>query len=274
MSKKIYFITTEISPFAEVSNLASFSANVPLALQDMGNEVRTIIPKYGFISERKYILREVIRLKSIPFEFNGENIVASAKSGFIPKTRVQVYFLESEAWFKNLTNLLYKAKNGRVMLDNGKRYSFYSKAVLSTLPHLFWSPDIFICNGWQSALIPSIYKQQFEGLNEFYKGLKTLLVIHELDEYAQFEREVLKNIGISIDKTIKGDNINIFEVASFDADKIVILDKPSSLISKKLMALGSFKKNKEKVTIVKTENDEDFNFNSMSEQINNIISKL
>lgn len=274
MPKKIYFITTEIAPFAEVSKLATFSSIVPLLLQDMGNEVRTIIPKYGFISERKYILREVIRLKSIPFEFNGEDIVASAKSGFIPKTRVQVYFLESELWFKTLTNLLYKAKNGRVLLDNGKRYSFYSKAVLSTLPHLFWSPDIFICNGWQSALIPSIYKKQFEGLNTFYKGLKTLLIIHDLDEYAQFERQVLLDAGIIVDKTIKGDHINIYEVASFDVDKIVVLDKPSALISKKLMALSSFKKNKDKVTIIKTEDDEEFNFDSISEQINNIISKL
>ena len=108
-NKKIYFSTTEIVPFANVSNLAPFSTAVPTLLQELGHDIRTILPKYGFISERKYILREVIRLREIPFPFCGEEEIASAKSAFIPKTRVQVYFLESEEWFKPLNNLLYKS---------------------------------------------------------------------------------------------------------------------------------------------------------------------
>ena len=111
MSKKIYFSTTEIIPFANVSSIAGFSTNIPTKLQELGHDIRTILPKYGFISERKYILREVIRLREIPFEFCGTEAVASAKSAFIPKTRVQVYFLEDEYWFKPLTNLLYNSKN-------------------------------------------------------------------------------------------------------------------------------------------------------------------
>ena len=70
MSKKIYFSTTEIIPFANVSNLAEFSTFVPYKLQDLGHDIRTVLPKYGFISERKYILREVIRLREIPFQFS------------------------------------------------------------------------------------------------------------------------------------------------------------------------------------------------------------
>ena len=165
MPKKLYYLTTEITPFANVSPLAEFSAKVPLALQGKGHDIRTIIPKYGYVSERKYILREVIRLREIPFEFDGEEQVASAKSAFIPKTRVKVYFLEDDYWFKPLTNLIYKSKNGRVLSDNGERYGYFAKAVLSTLPHLFWAPDIFICNGWQSAMGPGIFKKHFDGIN-------------------------------------------------------------------------------------------------------------
>ena len=171
MSKKIYFSTTEIVPFANVSNIAPFSTAVPTLLQELGHDIRTILPKYGFISERKYILREVIRLREIPFSFCGQEEIASAKSAFIPKTRVQVYFLESEEWFQPLNNLLYKSKNGRVLMDNPMRYAYYSKAVLSTLPHLFWVPDILVCNGWQSALIPNYYKNEYEGISDFYKRI-------------------------------------------------------------------------------------------------------
>ena len=94
MSLKLFYFTTEIAPFANTSLLSKYSVDVPLSLQTAGHDIRTILPKYGFVSERKYILREVIRLREIPFDFNEEGQIVSAKSAFIPKTRVQVYFLE------------------------------------------------------------------------------------------------------------------------------------------------------------------------------------
>ena len=209
MSKKLYYLTTEIVPFANVTSLADFSTRVPLALQEKGHDIRTIIPKYGYVSERKYILREVIRLREIPFEFNGQNKVASAKSAFIPKTRVQVYFLEDNYWFKPLTNLVYKSKNGRMLADNGERYAYFSKAVLSTLPHLFWVPDIFICNGWQSAMVPGMYKKHFEGISDFYKIIKKVMVIHDLIEYSKISRKDLNLAEVPVHDSLKGNNLNI-----------------------------------------------------------------
>ena len=70
MVKKIFYINSEMEPFASVSNLANLSVDIPLGLQDQGNDVRCLMPKYGFISERKYILREVIRLKEILFNYD------------------------------------------------------------------------------------------------------------------------------------------------------------------------------------------------------------
>ena len=52
MSLKLFYLTTEISPFANTSHLADYSVKVPLALQEHGHDIRTIIPKYGFVSER------------------------------------------------------------------------------------------------------------------------------------------------------------------------------------------------------------------------------
>ena len=62
-----------MEPFASVSNLANLSVEIPLGLQEKGNDVRCLMPKYGFISERKYILREVIRLKEILFDYDDNN---------------------------------------------------------------------------------------------------------------------------------------------------------------------------------------------------------
>ena len=274
MPKKLYFITTEIIPFANVTSLADFSTKIPLLLQENGHDIRTIIPKYGYVSERKYILREVIRLREIPFQFKGQDQIASAKSAFIPKTRVQVYFLEDKYWFKPLSNLVYKSKNGRVLADNAERYSYYSKAVLSTLPHLFWSPDIFICNGWQSAMIPGLFKKYFEGINQFYKKIQTILVIHDLNDYSKINRKDLQQLEVPIHESIKGDTLNIYDVASFDANHIIIIDKPGHIISNKLLKLTGISANKEKISVIEYNDDETPDYMKIAEQMDQIIKKL
>lgn len=274
MPKKLYYLTTEIIPFANVTTLAEFSTKIPLALQEKGHDIRTVIPKYGYVSERKYILREVIRLREIPFEFNGENHVASAKSAFIPKTRVQVYFLEDEKWFKPLTNLIYKSKNGRVLADNGERYAYFAKAVLSTLPHLFWSPDIFICNGWQSAMVPGIFKKHFEGINDFYKDIKTVLIIHEIDEYCQVSRSDLELAEVPIHKSLKGSELNLYDIAAYETDAIIIINKPSNKISKELLKQQGIKENKQKVSILEYSDDEMPNYLELGNEIDEVLKKI
>ena len=274
MPKKLYFLTTEITPFANVSDLGEFSTKVPLALQEKGHDIRTIIPKYGYVSERKYILREVIRLRDIPFQFDGEEISVSAKSAFIPKTRVQVYFLEDDFWFKPLTNLVYKSKNGRVLADNGPRYGFFAKAVLSTLPHLFWAPDIFICNGWQSAMVPGMYKKHFDGINEFYENIKTVMVIHDLNEYSKVSRADFKKAEVPIDSSLKGKMLSVYDVASFEADAIIIFDKPSSIISKKLLKQPGLKANKKKISVIQWSDDEMPDYGAIAKKMDKVLEKL
>ena len=274
MPKKIYYLTTEIIPFADVTSLARFSTLVPLFLQEKGHDIRTVIPKYGYVSERKYILREVIRLREIPLEFNGQNMIASAKSAFIPKTRVQVYFLEDEHWFQPLSNLVYKAKNGRILADNGERYCYFSKAVLSTLPHLFWSPDIFICNGWQTAMVPGMFKNHFEGKNEFYKKIKTVMVVHDLNEYSEISRKDLELAEVPIDKMLKGDVLNSFDVGAFHANAIVVIDKPSDVISEKLLKQPGIAANKKKVSVIKASDDESPNYQMIADEMDQIFKKL
>jgi starch synthase len=273
MAKKIYYITTEMTPFASVSPLGDFSVEVPLKLQEMEHDIRTIVPKYGFISERKYILREVIRLRDIPLNFDGKVISTSAKSAFIPKTRVQVYFLEHNEWFKPLSTLLYKAKNGRILSDNDLRSAFFSNSVLATLPHLFWSPDIMLCNGWQSALIPALYKQHFEG-KEFYKNIKTVQLIHWLDDYSNFKKDTFDKVNIELPKGLNGDIINSYSVAAEFVDAIILINQPNRDMTSDLLKIDNLQKNKSKIHTIEIDYSESPNYQKVSDKINEVIEKL
>ena len=261
-----------ISSLISTNTTSKYSVDVPLALQEFGHDIRTILPKYGFVSERKYILREVIRLREIPFDFNGEDEIVSAKSAFIPKTRVQVYFLESTNWFKPLSDLLYKAKNGRVLSDNDERYAYFSMASIATLPHLFWKPDVIICNDWQTASVPLIYQQIYK-TKEFYENIKTVLTVHNFDEHAIYDRSVYDKLGVSVSDKIKGDRINCYEAAAEDVDLIISLDSPSVNNSKKLLSLPLIKQNKKKLISVKVEDGDSINYNTVSSIINEELSK-
>tara|TARA_B100001559_G_scaffold73875_1_gene60756 strand:- start:445 stop:1272 length:828 start_codon:yes stop_codon:yes gene_type:complete len=272
MSLKLFYFTTEISPFANTSNLSKYSVDVPLALQEAGHDIRTILPKYGFVSERKYILREVIRLREIPFNFNGEDETVSAKSAFIPKTRVQVYFLENKDLFKPLSDLLYKAKNGRVLADNDERYAYFSMASIATLPHLFWKPDVIICNDWQTASVPLIYQQIYK-TKEFYDNIKTVLTVHNFDEHCTYDRTVYDKLGVKIPTKIKGDKINCYEASAEDVDLIISLDSPSTNNTKKLLSLPLIKQNKKKLISIKVEDGETPNYETTSSMINEELSK-
>ena len=150
MALKIYYLTSETEPFCGTYSLSKFTRRITTIYnEDPDIEIRVLQPKYGLISDRKYIIREVIRLRDLPIEFDGEEISINLKSGFIPESRVQVYFLQYDPYFKKLPDLLYKAKNGRVYKDNGEKFTFFAKVALETLNDLFWVPDIIVCNDWQ-----------------------------------------------------------------------------------------------------------------------------
>ena len=271
---KLFYMTTEIIPFANTSSLAPFSTRVPLLMQEKGHDIRTIIPKYGYVSERKYILREVIRLRDIPFVYEGEEKVLSAKSAFIPKTRVQVYFLEDTEWFKPQTNLVYKSKNGRILPDNDERFAIFCKATLATLPHLFWKPDVFLCNGWQSSFVPSLYKEEYASM-DFYDKIKTALLVHNMDEeYTDFGQVAFEKAGLSIPSSMKKGKVNAYEAAADNADMIIALESPSNNITEKLPKLPAVKANKKKVVTVKVPEGETLDFQPVADNLDKVLEKL
>ena len=244
MAKKIFYITSEMEPFASTSSLSDYSSDVPLNLQSKGNDVRCLMPKYGFISERKYILREVIRLKEIFLNFDDSELVCSAKSAFLPKSRLQVYFLEEKGFFGELNNLLYKS-------------------------NLFWYPNIIICNGWISALIPLLLKILSKDNKELAK-IKSIYLTNSLNEDVIFNS---KNIGLQ-DETISSiKSLNLNQIGCMFADKTIIVNGEKSNISSRLMKLKIFKDSKKCSTVDLSGGDE-IDYSPLFNQIDRAVKVL
>lgn len=63
--KKILYISQEIYPYLDETPISNISRYLPQAIQEKGKEIRTFMPKYGNINERRNQLHEVIRLSGM-----------------------------------------------------------------------------------------------------------------------------------------------------------------------------------------------------------------
>ena len=239
-----------MDPFTSHSAQSQLSVDIPLGIQGSGSDIRCLMPKYGFISERKFILREVIRLKEINFSFDDLEYNCSAKSAFLPKSRLQVYFLENERMFGELNNLLFKSKNGRYLPDNDLRFSFYSLASLMMLPNLFWFPDLIICNGWTSSLVP-FYLEKLNKHNKNFSKIKTIYLTSSLNEEISLD---LSNLFKNSETFSEIKSLNFNELGCLKADATIILNNEKQ-ISSKLMKSKIFKSSSN-CSIVNIKNEE------------------
>ena len=219
---RILFLSSEVSPFAKTGGLADVASSLPKALYEMGHDIRIIMPKYGPISERKYILREVIRLKKIPVRMGRKEHVTCAKSAFIPDSKVQVYFLDYTPYFGR-PDLYVDSKTGQDFPDNAERFMLFSRAVLATIKLLHWQPQVIHCNDWQTAMIPWLLKNEYAG-DPFFANTSSLLSVHNLAYQGSFDKSVLPKIGIDAEEDTSDleiyDKINYLKTGLVAADAI------------------------------------------------------
>ena len=159
-STKVLFISQEITPYLPESEMSVICRNLPQGIQERGKEIRTFMPKFGCINERRNQLHEVIRLSGMNLIINDSDHPLIIKVASIQSARMQVYFIDNEDYFSRKYTL--SEGNGESFPDNDERTIFFTRGVLETVRKLRWSPDIIHCHGWFTALIPLLIKRAFK----------------------------------------------------------------------------------------------------------------
>ena len=266
---KVFFLSSEIEPFSNTCSLSNFSFDFGLEIKNNKDvDIRMCQPKYGYISERKYILREVIRLKDLSIDFAEGEKIANLKSAFIPKSRVQVYFAEGEDMFESVTDLLYKSKNGRLFNENGIRFAFFCKSVLFSLKKLFWAPEVVVSNDWQTSFIPLLGKTVFSK-DDFYSDIKYVHIVHSYNKNINLDQESFKSLNL-LEQV--GDNFDSFLNPVKYADFTVILNDVNAPIIDKINK-DSASKNVLKGAKHKVYNI-DYTSLNYKDEINNVIKDI
>lgn len=190
---KIFYVAPEVVPFAKTSNLAETAGAFVKYVKNLGHDVRVMMPKYRIVNERKYVLRDVIRLQGLKIKLGDDELEANGKSAFIPNSKVQIYFLDNKSLFDR--EGLYAGSDGEFFDDNAQRFIFFALGCLETLKLLYWQPDIIHCNDWQTALIPILLKSVYKD-DPFFNNTKTLLSIHDFRQQGVFEASFAGLTGV------------------------------------------------------------------------------
>lgn len=158
-NKKVLFINTETSPYVSDRPLANMGKIVPEAIQASGSEIRTFMPKWGCINERRGQLHEVIRLSGMNIIVDETDHPLIIKVASIPVSKVQVYFIDNDDYFTRKG--IECDEEGNPYPDNGERAIFFARGILETVKKLRWTPDIIHCQGWMSAIVPLFIKEAY-----------------------------------------------------------------------------------------------------------------
>jgi starch synthase len=203
MSKpKVLFVTQEIVPYMNDSHMGAICRQLPQGIQERGKEIRTFMPRYGSVNERRNQLHEVIRLSGMNLIIDDTDHPLIIKVASIQSARLQIYFIDNEDYFQR--KFVFTDKNGDYFSDNDERAIFYARGVLETVKKLGWAPDVIHCHGWFSSLVPLYVKRAFKD-NPLFSDAKIVISVYD-DEFPQeFSKDFARKIkyeGIA-DKDLK-----------------------------------------------------------------------
>ncbi len=156
---KVLFISQEISPYLPETEMSLIGRNLPQGIQEKGREIRTFMPKYGCVNERRNQLHEVIRLSGMNLIIDDTDHPLIIKVASIQSARMQVYFIDNDDYFSRKNTL--QDDNGKFYEDNDERAIFFARGVIETVRKLQWAPDIVHCHGWFTSLIPLYLKRTY-----------------------------------------------------------------------------------------------------------------
>jgi starch synthase len=178
---KVLYCTSEAAPFASTGGLAEVAGSLPKALRLRLIGCRVVLPLYEEIPQELRENMKFVTSLSVPVAWRRQYCgVFETHVG-----NVIFYLIDNQYYFKR--HGLYGH------YDDAERFAFFSRAVIEMLPCLDFKPDIIHCNDWQTALVP-VYYSQFYASKDWFRGIKTILTIHNIQYQGKFSKEILEDV--------------------------------------------------------------------------------
>lgn len=221
---RVLFVTQELQPYTALSEISEIVSKLPKYAHDQGMEIRILMPRFGTINERRHRLHEVVRLSGMNIIVDDDDFPLIIKVASLPGSRMQVYFLDNEDFFKRKS--VFEDSNGELFEDNEDRMIFFCKGVIETVKKFGWPPNIIHCHGWMTSLVPAYLKTAYKDEPIFDKS-KVIYSIYDNSLSSNFSKDFIEKASINnlsiedLDNYIDGDKITLHNGAAEFTDVLV-----------------------------------------------------
>jgi len=223
--KRILLVTQEMEPYTEGTEVSRLVAKLPKFLQDNGYELRLLMPRYGVVNERRHRLHEVVRLSGMNIIIDDDDYPLIIKVASLPGSRLQVYFLDNEDFFKR--KHIFEDDGQKPFEDNIDRAAFFCKGAIETVKKFGWAPDIVLCEGWLTSLLPvylrNAYKTEpiFANASIIYGLFETGNDRQEAERF--FQKAAINNLSAAdLEPFRDGDGVSMHKGATAFSDGILV----------------------------------------------------
>lgn len=175
---KVLFVSQEIIPYLKDSQMGYIGRHLPQGIQERGREIRTFMPRFGHINERRNQLHEVIRLSGMNLIIDETDHPLIIKVASIQSARMQIYFIDNDDYFQR--KYMFRDKNNKFFKDNDERAVFFSRGVIETVKKLGWAPDLIHCHGWMTSLVPLYIKRAYKD-NPLFTDTRVVISVYDDD---------------------------------------------------------------------------------------------
>lgn len=200
---RVLFAASEIYPLAKTGGLADVSAALPVALAELGVDVRLMLPAYPEALEAAVS-------KSVHVKFE-DAVVGTTRlvTAQMPDSGLPVWLVDTPMLFNRRG--LYQDKNGIDWADNAVRFAHLSRIAANIGLGRFafkWRPDVVHANDWHLGLLPAFLHAAQE------PRPATLFTIHNLAYQGLFATSVFPRLGLPA-KLLSVDGLEFYGKVSF-----------------------------------------------------------
>lgn len=216
--KNILFASSECVPFIKTGGLADVAGSLPKYFDKENYDVRVVLPKYNCMYQKWKDMLEYV--DHFYMDLAGQDrYVGILKCEY---DGVQFYFIDNEYYFNGFAPYEGDPK------WNIEKFAFFSKAVLSILPVIGFRPDLIHCHDWQTGLIP-VYLDNFRYLGEYYRGIKSIMTIHNLKFQGVWDTKTVQQITGLPDYYFVPDKMEAYKDANLLKGGIVYSDRVTTV---------------------------------------------
>ncbi|MGD0958850.1 MAG: glycogen synthase GlgA [Methylomonas sp.] len=181
--KKILFACSEAHPLIKTGGLADVAGSLPMALAELGQDIRIIMPNYQAIKncEPGHYLCTV--------RVNNSDVHLLETR--LPNSELIVWLVDYPPFF-NFPGNPYHDESGVPWANIGDRFALFCRIVVEVAmdrAYLNWKPDVVHCNDWQTGIIPALLSLEEQ-------RPATIFTIHNMAYQGVFPANVYTHLNL------------------------------------------------------------------------------